>query len=605
MNLPPVKGLLFFGLAVITAFAESFGQGVTRYTYHDAQKKNIKEAYQVKDTIKNVLNGRYISYFLDGHIESKGQFLNNETTGVWEFYYETGNLKMRGVLRQNSNFGLWEYFYENGQKSMEGTIDGKLKEGIWKIYYESGELKETGEYAANKRTGLWKTFFEDGVKRGEIEYSNDMGRYTEFYHSGKVLAEGPKSGARNVGRWRTYAEDGTLESEGEYSGGRKNGAWRYFYPSGRGSSSGQYENDEPMGLWTYYFENGKVSSQGEFVKGRKSGYWSAFNKDGSVRSEITYVNGTGEFREYYSGGQLRIKGQIVNEKNQGKWQYFYEDGKVEGECEFDKGTGTYYGFYPSGTLQTKGQIENDLRVGTWELYEEDGNLSGYYKPVYENKNLADAITAMAEKSKVPFPMTTSKKSTRKFSYFDPMFPEYRSMIIQGNPVQMFVGALPLGIEFYNEARLGHEFSFDGIRDPFFTADGHVPLGKLFTRGYAFSLKQKFYNPMKAGMWYFGHEIRFTNLSHYTNVQLQPLIITASAPEQRVEYGVLLGYRLMQHLAKDGFTIDAFVGYGLGYRNVSIDQQFQQDFTSVNTNHFSQSVRMGFNIGYSFSFDTTK
>src|SRR5258708_2979074 len=600
-----MKKILFILFLSSVLRVHLLGQGITRFTYHDAQKKNPKEAYQVKDTIRNVLHGRYISYFLNGRIESKGQFVNNETTGIWEFYYETGSLKMRGILRQNSNYGLWEYFYENGQKSMEGTINGKVKEGIWKIYYESGELKEMGEYAANKRTGLWKTFFEDGAKRGEIEYTNDMGRYTEFYHSGKILAEGPKAGARSVGRWRTFAEDGALESEGEYSGGKKNGVWKYFYSSGKVSSSGQYENDEPVGLWTYYFENGKVSSQGEFVKGSKSGYWSSFHRNGSVRSEITYVYVTGDYREYYEGGQLRIKGQVVSEKNQGKWQYFYDDGKVEGECDFEKGTGTYYGYYPNGTLQTKGQIENDLRVGTWELYEEDGNLSGYYKPVYENKSLANEISAMAEKSKVPLPATNSKKKAHKFSYFEPMFPEYRSMIFQGNPALMFAGSLPLGIEFYNAATLGHELSFDGIRDPFFTSDGHVSMGKLFTRGYAFSLNQKFYNPINIAIWTFAHEIRFTNIGHYSNIQLQPLIITATAPEQRVEYGLLLGYRLMQHLAKDGFTIDAFIGYGLGYRNVSIDKQFQQEFSSISTNHFSQTFRFGFNLGYSLSFDTTK
>ncbi len=105
------------------------GQGITRSTYHDAAKKNLKEVFQVRDTINNTLHGRYISYFLNGNIESKGQFMNNETTGVWQFYFETGNLKMRGILRQNSNYGLWEYFYENGSKSMEGTINGKNKEG--------------------------------------------------------------------------------------------------------------------------------------------------------------------------------------------------------------------------------------------------------------------------------------------------------------------------------------------------------------------------------------------------------------------------------------------------------------------------------------------
>ena len=83
----------------------ALAQGVTRFIYHDAAKKNLKEIYQVKDTVLNTLHGRYISYFLNGNIESKGQFMSNETTGMWEFYFETGNLRMRGILRQNSNYG--------------------------------------------------------------------------------------------------------------------------------------------------------------------------------------------------------------------------------------------------------------------------------------------------------------------------------------------------------------------------------------------------------------------------------------------------------------------------------------------------------------------
>lgn len=110
------------------------------------------------------------------------------------------------------------------------------------------------------------------------------------------------------------------------------------------------------------------------------------------------------------------------------------------------------------------------------------------------------------------------------------------------------------------------------------------------------------------MWYFAHEIRFSNLGHYVNIELNsamPSMVTITAPEQRVEYSLLLGYRLMQRLKRDGFTLDAFVGYGVGYRDVSIDDQSKVYFNSISTNHFSQVVRFGFNIGYSFSFDTTK
>lgn len=595
----------FYIAFLLLVFYQAEAQ-VSRFTYHDADKKNVKEIYQVKDTVSNILQGKYISYFLNGHIESKGQFANNETIGVWEFYYETGHLKMRGILRQNSNYGLWEYFYENGEKSMEGTVDGKLKEGIWKIYYESGELKEMGEYAANKRTGIWKTYYEDGAKQGEIEYVNDQGKFTEYYRSGRVLAEGQKVGPKNVGHWRTYTADGTLESEGDYNSlGKKTGEWKSYYPSGKIASVGNYENDNPNGVWTYYYENGKVSSLGEFQRGNKNGLWSSFNKDGSKRSIVTYVNGSGNYEEYYSSGHLRIKGQIVNEKNQGRWQYFYEDGKLEGDCDFDKGEGIYQGYYPNGKLQAKGKLVNDLRMGTWELYGQDGKLTGYYKPIYTNNNLADDISAMAQRSKALSPNTIlpPKKNAFLHHHFTPQSSEYKSIIFQGNPAFMFMGSLPLSLEFYKEARLGYELSFDGIRNPFFTSDDKVAINKLFTRGYAVALRQKFYNPLKTGMWYFGHELRYTDLNYHNNINLQTYVVTTSATEMSIAYGVFLGYRLMQYQIKDGFTLDAFVGYDIGYKNVNIDPQFQSQFSSVNTDRLAQAFRFGLNIGYSFSFDS--
>ena len=64
--------LIFF--IFCTAASQIFAQGFIRQTYHDPEKKKVKEVYQVKDTIKNVLHGRYISYYLNGNIESKGPF---------------------------------------------------------------------------------------------------------------------------------------------------------------------------------------------------------------------------------------------------------------------------------------------------------------------------------------------------------------------------------------------------------------------------------------------------------------------------------------------------------------------------------------------------
>jgi antitoxin component YwqK of YwqJK toxin-antitoxin module len=593
------RGGIFGLMAVVIAIGlpgVTAAQGVTRFTYHDAAKKNLKEIYQVRDTVTNTLHGRYISYYLNGNVESKGQFVNNETSGVWEFYYETGNLKMRGILRQNSNYGLWEYFYENGQKSMEGMINDKDKEGEWKIYYENGALKEVGEYKENKRSGFWKTYFEDGTLRGEIDYANDHGRFIEYYRSGKVLGEGPKAGARNVGHWRYFGEDGTINEEGDYANGKKTGEWKQFYPSGKVSSSGVYENDLPVGKWNYYFEDGTISSTGEFAGGKKNGYWVSRNKDGTTKSEITYTKGSGEYREYYPGGKLKIKGSVVDGKNQGKWEYYFEDGKLEGECEFEKGKGIYFGYYPTGTVQTKGLMEDGLRVGTWELFEPDGKLSGYYKPFYENNTLANEIGVLASKSpKTPAPKAPLKRS---FKYFRPRNPEYHGVIVGGNPMMSFIGSIPVGVEFYNQERLGHEFVFEGIRNPFFTSDSRIPQNKTYDRGYAISVKQKFYNPLKTGMWYFAHELRFTNVSYFSNRSQ----ITVSATEQKAEYGILLGSRLMKRNDGDGFTIDAFVGYAVGYRLFDVEPVYADVFSHLMQDKFSQTFRFGLNFGYSVSFD---
>ena len=583
----------------VFAFADVLSQSIIRQHYHDQEKKNLKEVYQVKDTIRNVLHGRYVSYYLNGNIESKGQFTNNETSGVWEFFYETGNLKMRGILFKGANYGMWEYFYESGQKNMEGIIYGKNREGEWKTFYENGQLKEIGSYDAGRRNGLWKNYFEDGVLKGEIDYDEDFGTYTEYDHSGKIVGTGPKAGTRNAGHWRYFAEDGTLQSEGDYDAGKKQGDWMTYYPSGKIQSHGKYEHDEQVGKWEYFFENGQLSASGDFSGGKKTGFWKVIRPDGTT-AETKYDPVGGDFREYYASGKLKAKGRLVNDKKEGKWEYFYEDGKREGQCDFVSGKGTYYGYFPNGNLQTKGMMEGDLKTGTWEIYEIDGKLSGYYRPFYEDRKLSSEIVGLAGKS-------NTKKNTskaRRVTYFVPRVNEFRGVIVGGNPILMFAGRFPMGIEFYSQARLGHEFEFVGIREPFFQADENVPNGKQFERGYSIAIKQKLYNPLKAGLWYFGHEFRFTNIGHFTNVSSvsnPDNVFTASAAEQRFEWGVLLGYRIMKRNNGRGFTIDTFVSADIGYRSFDVDPFYSSYFDSINQAPFSTSVHAGFNLGNIFSF----
>jgi antitoxin component YwqK of YwqJK toxin-antitoxin module len=590
------------------------GKGFTRQTFHDKEKKVIKEVYQVKDTIRNVPHGRYVSYFLNGRIESRGEFSNNETSGVWEFYYETGKLKMRGILFKGENYGMWEYFFEGGQKNMEGIINKRDREGEWKWYYENGHLKEVGSYVKNQRDGYWKTYFEDGVLKGEIDYDADHGRYIEYYHTGKVRAEGPKSGSHNVGFWRYFDEDGTLHSDGEFTDGKKSGAWTTYYPSGKPASRGAIINDKPTGLWECWHENGTIAGKGVYQNGQKSEKWVTYSSEGKVTTEITYTDGRGEYLEYYESGKLKTRGLLLSEKREGTWEFYYETGQREGTCAYRSGKGVYYGYQISGALHTKGPMDGDLKTGTWEIYEDDGKLSGYYRPFYDDKKLSAEITGLAIKSHIPPKQTaqalghTQKKPTarRNTGYFTPRYNEVQGVIFGTNPLWLAAGQLPLGIEFYLQERLGHEFEFIGIRDPFFIADSEVAPGKQYERGYSIAIKQKFYNPLNVGMWYFGQEIRFTNVGHFVN-EISPnpgstqSVFIFNAIEQRVEWGALLGYRLMRHGNADGLTVDAFISADIGYLNFDVDETNAQRFSEFPQHSFSSTFHFGVNLGNVFAF----
>lgn len=587
---------LYIILLLVVATHQLHAQGVVRQKYHDTEKKKLKEVYYVKDTLRNVLHGKYSSYYINGNLESTGQFVNNETSGVWEFYYETGNLKMRGILFKGANYGFWEYFFESGKKSMEGIIYGKNKEGEWKMYYENGQIREEGEYLEGKRIGAWKNYYEDGILKGEIEYDDGYGRYIEYAHNGKVIGEGPKMGSKQVGHWRYFSEDGLLQREGEFIDGKKSGEWIEYFPSGKMSAKGYYDNDEPSGKWEYYFSSGAISGTGEYMGGQKNGYWKTFTDNGILVSEADFKMGTGEYREYHKSGKLKVKGSFINNKKQGLWEFYFEGGQLEGKCEFVDGKGVYYGYYPDGALQTKGTIDNNKKIGTWEIYETDGKLSGYYKPFYDQAKIGTDVIFFENPTIIP-------KKVVRFSYFKSRANEFRGVIIAGNPILMFAGMFPTAVEFYSQERLGHEFEFTGIRQPFFQDDASISEGKLYKRGYTVAIKQKFYNPIHVGMWYVGHELRFTNFGHFANVDLQTSqsnLVTISAFEQRMEYGGIIGYRYMQPNNSRGLTIDVFSSVDLGYRNMEIEPNYKSFFNNLNQSKFVASIHLGLNIGYVFS-----
>lgn len=134
-------------------------------------KKNINENGEV--------DGESITYYKDGKLESKGNYLNGERNGYWELYWYTGQLKMKGNYKNGKFDGEWreyiegnlhlvntycdgvldgesESHYSNGQINWKGQYKNDKLEGEWVYYDIHGNIVEKGSYLNGLRHGLWQ-----------------------------------------------------------------------------------------------------------------------------------------------------------------------------------------------------------------------------------------------------------------------------------------------------------------------------------------------------------------------------------------------------------------------------------------------------------------
>ena len=589
-------------LLYVNIVSVALAQDEKRVSFYKNNEDQIREIYHLKDTINNILHGEYISFYLNGKIEKKGNYDEGSPEGMWEYYYENGKLKMAGELKLGEPNGYWTYYFETGNKRMEGKTVGDRREGDWLIYYQNGAVKRKGIFVDGVRKGIWFYYYEDEILKGKVDFFENRGKYTEYYRSGEIRAKGLKFGTRNQGEWTYYYKNGAKLAKGHYANGKKKGQWIYYHSNEQTSSIGRYVKGKAVGDWKYYHPNGELQSSGIFDEGKKEGKWNLYSEKGKLKGKGNFDKGSGVYLEYHNNGNLKVKGFMNNGVNQGKWLYYYPNGEKEGECDFIDGKGLYHSYYKSGVKKMKGRIEHDKKVATWELYDKSGKISGYYKPYYE-QDTPPELLAVGPVIKRKYGVADYKFKTSKFKYFDSKINEFIGVIVGGNPIISLLGGFPVSLEFYMQERLGHEFEFTLIRNPFFKNDFRVPVDDVFKRGYSIGFKQKFYNPDdKFGMWYFGHGIYFTNLTHFANIQdlnTSTIVFTTSSEEQKIEYGAILGYRLKIRTTERGFTIDAHVGMSVGYRNFDLSETKPESYDFLNQTAFSNTFRAGLNIGYVF------
>ena len=588
------------------------GQIIEIRTYYDQEEKQPKETVAFDEKLQ-IPQGKYLLYFQNGQIKIQGNYKDGQPDGAWEYFYETGIKKSEGTFQKGEQTGVWSYYFESGKIRAQGNLVNGKKSGFWSNFYENGEEKSNGGYFNDKKEGIWNHFFEDGSIKAQAYYEGGDGKYQQFYPSGNIRMEGLNRNGKSEGLWTYYHKSGEILSRGQFSNGLRVGHWRYFHDNGKISAEGDYEKGKRTGKWVFYHPTGKISAQGELKNNQRDGQWSLYYESGDLKAQSTYDEGDGVYTEYYASGKQKAKGQMLNGKRHGKWIYFNEEGVLDGEAEYDSGLGKYTGFYEDQTIKMTGGLDGDRRVGDWQLYNPDGSLAGVYRPIYEEEKPIFKITEPITPERGPSDKPEYIYKSKQIQYFDKTINEYQGIIIASNPLWTAFNELPLSVEYYFQERLGYEVLAIYHREPFYQPVDELSLNETYVRGVSVRFRQKFYHPEgNLGMFYFGHQLGVTLNNHkakaqdQTSLPFERLVITSN--EILGYYGLFVGLRWIKNRRKSGFgqypgfTIDAFVGADIGFRNWErlydeTNEDFNEVFQSLNQSGLYVPIRFGVNLGF--------
>ncbi len=602
-----------FLLVLIFGAGQIFGQGIERRTYYDQEQTVVKEILHVKDTLENLLEGKYISYFLSGNVKSQGEFAYNKATGDWVYYYESGSIKNTGSFMRGRTMGIWTYYFENGNIRSEGILDDNVKVGEWSFHYEDGSIKSRGQFVNGIREGIWNYYYEGGDLKAQANFKDGSGQYKEFFVSGNLKMEGMNREGKSDSLWVYYYDTGERMAEGYYKQGLKTGTWKYYYKNGKLSAEGGYERGMTIGNWIYYYETGAKSAEGLQKNSMKDGYWKMFYETGETKGVGELDEGSGEYKEYYISGKLKVTGQFKDGHNDGRWIYYDEEGHVEGKADFEEGIGEYEGYYLNGDLKMKGKISDGKRIGEWTLYKKNGEVAGKYHPVYEEDNpiFFDEEEVTKPRQDRDYDKPEYRYKNRKSRYFTSVVNEYKGVIIGGNPVFSMIGFLPVSIEYYRQERMGVELMYTYYRSPFYLSHGDISNGEVFSDGFSLDLKQKFYSrDQNYGMFYFGHVLgaKFIDYNSYVmgdeGVGSREVV---SSHQSSYYYSLMVGNRWTKHPGNAGVTLDVFFGVGVGSRNYTkdyVDSSYDDIFSDIQKSSIYPQFLFGINIGY-LGFKKTK
>jgi len=160
-------------------------------------------------------NGVLNTYYPNGKIQSKTDFVNGIPNGKSKFFFESGKEQGYVTMVDGQKNGELLFFHENGQIARKALFKNDIIVGVEKKYNQKGKI-------------ISDTYFKENLTKEDIELISGgifqaVAGAIDPLGLGKGIMNGPN---------KTYYDNGQLESEQYYLDGLQDSVFREYYDNG-------------------------------------------------------------------------------------------------------------------------------------------------------------------------------------------------------------------------------------------------------------------------------------------------------------------------------------------------------------------------------------
>lgn len=167
--------------------------------------------------------GKGASYFSNGEIQRRIDFVNGKEHGPTKSWYQNGKVESEGRYTDGVSDSLWTWYDKDGNKRVQVTFDLGKKIGVEKQWYPNGQEKFLTTYSdEGKQSGTHSGWFESGQMKFTTSYKNGLrdSLYVAWYESGQKRSEATYQNGKIVGTVTQWQENGKVKSKWEYVDGK-------------------------------------------------------------------------------------------------------------------------------------------------------------------------------------------------------------------------------------------------------------------------------------------------------------------------------------------------------------------------------------------------